>query len=90
MLGNVLSRNETEANVMSQIARLRGQIEELARANMKPDLESINCPSMRSVRDSMASIRSRGEDMVETVQKRPLTSVAAIGIFAFFLGRITR
>jgi ElaB/YqjD/DUF883 family membrane-anchored ribosome-binding protein len=77
-------------DAMSQIARLRAQMDTLIRDKVNPAIETTTERVEAAARDAAELMRERSDAVAATVREHPLTSVLIAAAIGFLLGRTGR
>jgi ElaB/YqjD/DUF883 family membrane-anchored ribosome-binding protein len=82
--------NDKAEDAMSQIARLREQVETLLREKAAPAIEAAAGRIEEAAGDAAEMMRGRAEQLSGAVRSNPLTAICIAAALGFLLGRAGR
>ena len=80
----------SDEDALSQIARLRAQLETLMREKLAPAAETITERLEAAAHDPAGTWRAGSEELTNAVRAQPLTALLIAAAVGFILGRMVR
>jgi hypothetical protein len=82
--------NSEPQDALSQIARLRAQVEALMREKIAPVVADATGRAGAAAQDAGDALRTGADELAGAIRRQPLTAILLIAAMGFLLGRASR